>query len=344
MTAKPSAVFRFDASPMIGGGHAMPSGALAGALAAEGWRTVCATREETTDTVPGVLGQYDDVLRLGTNGAGEIDEIASRIAHSCEAVVLDHYGRDREFDRACRNFASCVTVIEDRPAVPHDCDILVNSSMEADGKLHGEARSDTLYGPRYALLRPGFSEERVRSGQNREHGSLLLLCGYTDQPNLTELLFDALDGASGVQTVHVVLGAANVHRERVHRRLRRAAVPSHLHVDPSPIMDLMSRASFAVTAAGSTCWELACLGIPMITVVAAPNQIPVARTLQIAGASASAGEVGAALDVRLRETVIELMADDAKRCRMALCGRNLVDGCGTERVARAICARALSCG
>ena len=340
MTARPTAIFRFDASPAIGGGHAMRSGALAAALAGESWHTICATREETIETVPGVLEQYDDVLRLGTNGAGEIDEMAARIAHSCEAVVLDHYGRDREFDRACRSFASCVTVIEDRPAVPHDCDILVNSSMEADGKPHGEARSEALYGPLYALLRQGFSEERTQSGQNREQGSLLLLCGYTDNPNLTERLFDALDGTPGMQTVHVVLGAANAHRDRVHRRLGHAAQPTHLHVNPSSIANLMSRASLAVTAAGGTCWELACLGVPMVTVVTAQNQIEVDRTLREAGASASAGALDDALGARLRETVASLMADDAKRRRMASRGRALVDGQGATRVARAISARA----
>ena len=169
----------------------------------------------------------------------------------------------------------------------------------------------------------------------------MLLCGFTDEHNLTERLFDALDGAPGVQTLHVVLGAANAHRERVRRRLRRAAALAHLHVDPSPIANLMSRVSLAVTAAGSTCWELACLGVPMVTVVAAANQIPVDRTLREAGASASAGAVDDALDARLRDTVVALLADGARRCRMAACGRKLVDGYGAARVARAIAARAV---
>ncbi len=340
MTAKPTAVFRFDASPAIGGGHAMRSGALAAALAGEGWRTICATQEETIETVPGVLDQFDDVRRLDSREAGEIDEIASGVGGPFEAVVLDHYGRDRAFDRACRRIASCVTVVEDRPEVLHDCDILVNPSIQTDREPPGNSRYDSLLGPRYALLRPSFRESRERTALNREYGSLLLLCGYTDNQNLTERLFDALDGAPGMRTVHVVLGAANAHRDRLQRRLRRAVAPVHLHVDPSPITDLMSRAALAVTAAGSTCWELACLGVPMVTVVTAANQIPVDRTLREAGASA--GTADDALDTRLRATVVELMADDTRRRRMAACGRELVDGYGAARVAQAIGARALS--
>ncbi len=343
MTANPpTAVFRFDASRAIGAGHAMRSGALAGALAEAGWRTVCATREETIETVPAALASFDDVLRLGTDASREVDEIAGRISGRCEAVVVDHYGRGRSFAEACRRFAPCVAVIEDRPKAAHDCDILVNPCAGPAGGLREDGMREALLGPRHALLRPAFRAARARAERSREPGSLLLLGGYTDRRNATGQMFDALDGAPGVETIHVVLGAANVHRERVQDRLRRAVSPTHLHVDPAHLADLMGRATLAVTAAGSTCWELACLGVPMVTVVTADNQIAVEQTLRDAGASASAGAVDDSLDVRLRETVATLLADDAGRRRMASRGRALVDGRGAARVARAIQARVLS--
>ena len=317
----------------------MRSSALAAALAGEGWRTVCAIREETIETVPSVLEQFDRTISLVADDTGEIDEIATRVGGRCEAVVIDHYGRDWAFDRACRRIASCVTVIEDRPEALHDCDILVNQSVEPDASLPG-----ALVGPRYALLRESFRKARARGGTGEDKGRLLLLCGITDERNVTERLFDALDGAPGVQSVDVVLGAANAHRERVQRRLQRAAVPVRLHIDPPSLAGLMSRASLAVTTAGSTCWELACLGVPMVTIVAATNQIPVARTLLQSGASEGAGSIDDDFERQLPEQVAGLLADDAKRRRMAACGRTLVDGRGVQRVARAIGTRARSCG
>ncbi len=338
----PLAVFRFDASPTIGGGHAVRSGALATALAEEGWRTLCATRHETIATAPRVLEPFDEVVPLCADGAREIDEIAACIEGSCQAAVIDHYGWDQALHRACRRIAPCVTVIEDRREVLHDCDIFVNQSIEPDGMRFGEDVLDKLIGPRYALLRPSFRRARVCGGSGKEEGRVLLLCGYTDERNLTERLFDAMDGAPGVRAIDVVLGAANMHRECVQRRLRRAATPSHLHVDPAPLASLMARASLAVTAAGSTCWELACLGVPMVTVVAAPNQAPVARTLMAAGAGGSVGDVDDTLDMRLREQVVGLLADGARRRHMAARGQDLVDGFGAVRVARAINTRSRS--
>ena len=340
----PLAVFRFDASLTIGGGHAIRSGALATALTGEGWRTLCVTRSETIATARRVLEPFDEVVPLRADGVGEIDEIAACIGGSCQAVVIDHYGWDRVLHRACRRIAPCITVIEDRLEALHDCDILVNQSIEPDAVRSQEDALDELIGPRYALLRPSFRRARVRGSSGEDEGRVLLLCGYADERNLTERLFDAIEGAPGVRAVDVVLGAANMHRESVQRRLHRAAVPCHLHVDPSPLETLMTRASLAVTTAGSTCWELACLGVPMVAVVAVPNQAPVARTLMTAGVGGSAGDVDGALDMRLREQVIGLLADGARRRRMAAHGQSLVDGLGAVRVARAISAHSLTRG
>ena len=340
----PLAVLRFDASPTIGGGHAMRSGALATALGDEGWRTLCVTRQETIATAPRALEPFDEVVPLRAAGTGEIDEIAACIGGTCRAVVVDHYGWDWALHRACRRIAPCITVIEDRRDALHDCDILVNQGIEPDGMRSRTDALDELIGPRYALLRPSFRAARVRGRSGEDEGRVLLLCGLADRRNLTERLFDAIDGAPGVRTVDVVLGAANMHRESVQRRLRRAATPSHLHVDPSPLASLMTRASLAVTTAGSTCWELACLGVPMVTVVAAANQAPVARTLLAAGAGGSAGGVDDALDVHLREQVVGLLADGTRRRHMAARGQDLVDGFGAVRVARAISTRSRSRG
>lgn len=340
----PLAVFRFDASPTIGGGHAIRSGALATALAEEGWRTVCVTRRETIATARHALDPFDEVVQLCADGAGEIDEIAACTGGSCQAVVIDHYGWNHALYRACRRIAPCITVIEDRREALHDCDVLVNQSIEPDGMRFRDDALDELIGPRYALLRSSFRRARVQGKSGADEGRVLLLCGFADERNLTERLFDAIDGAPGVRTVDVVLGAANMHRESVQCRLRRAAVPSHLHVAPSSLANLMTRASLAVTTAGSTCWELACLGVPMVTVVAAPNQGPVARTLMAAGAGEGAGAVDDALDMRLREQVVGILAEGVRRERMGARGRDLVDGLGAVRVARAISARSLSRG
>ena len=48
-------------------------------------------------------------------------------------------------------------------------------------------------------------------------------------------------------------------------------------------------AELAITAAGSTCWELACLGVPAVTIVTAENQRGIAASLSHAGITQDAG-------------------------------------------------------
>ena len=45
----------------------------------------------------------------------------------------------------------------------------------------------------------------------------------------------------------------------------------------------MAWADLAISGAGSTCWELACMGLPAVTLVLAENQRAIAEQLNAAG-------------------------------------------------------------
>jgi UDP-2,4-diacetamido-2,4,6-trideoxy-beta-L-altropyranose hydrolase len=93
----------------------------------------------------------------------------------------------------------------------------------------------------------------------------------------------------------------------------------------------MAWADLAIVAAGSTCWELACCGVPMIAIPVADNQLAVSEALSSLG-------VGVVLpqDGDVRGAVDQLIGDHARRAAMARRGRELVDGQGPLRVCRAL--------
>jgi spore coat polysaccharide biosynthesis predicted glycosyltransferase SpsG len=96
----------------------------------------------------------------------------------------------------------------------------------------------------------------------------------------------------------------------------------------------MAEADLAITAAGSTCWEFAFIGTPMVAVPLAENQHVVARGLSAAGIAHVPGGPGQrASAAEIREAVRHLrMAPDC-RSMMAQRGQELVDARGAERVA-----------
>jgi RimJ/RimL family protein N-acetyltransferase len=95
---------------------------------------------------------------------------------------------------------------------------------------------------------------------------------------------------------------------------------------------LMHWADVAVSAAGSTCWELAYLGVLFGTIVAADNQEQIADGLAAAGIAAHFGRARELSSGKLAADIASLMANDEQRRLMVAKGRRLVDGHGAARV------------
>src|SRR5690606_1406709 len=95
---------------------------------------------------------------------------------------------------------------------------------------------------------------------------------------------------------------------------------------------LMQWADVAISAGGSTVWEMCLMGLPMITIVLADNQLFSAQTLAQYGASVNLGWYTEARKDTIITTLERLCADGNQRAAMSAAGRQLVDGRGAERV------------
>ena len=138
---------------------------------------------------------------------------------------------------------------------------------------------------------------------------------------------------TGLDTL-LVVGPANRRRRALVRQAAAAGV--RCVVAPRDLARWMAAASLAVTAGGVTASELACVGVPMVIVVAAENQRESARGLVRARAAVALDGTTAAGIRGVGAAVCRLAKDPLRRRRMAAAGRRLVDGRGAARVARAL--------
>jgi spore coat polysaccharide biosynthesis predicted glycosyltransferase SpsG len=103
-------------------------------------------------------------------------------------------------------------------------------------------------------------------------------------------------------------------------------------------------ADLAISGAGSTAWELACIGVPSALIVVAHNQRLIAEALDAEGAAVSLGWHEDLVPARIAAIILQLRNDPTRREHMTRSGRCLVDGNGSERVASALweiaCSRA----
>ncbi len=334
------AIFRADASSRIGGGHVMRCLTLAEYMAADGWAVGFACVSESRAIAPH-LNDIAELLEGRDLQSLDAEALARRWPSGCDILVVDHYSLDARFESSCRGWAKAVVVIDDLADRPHDCDLLLDSTLgrsAADYTRLVPAGALVLVGPDYALLRAEFAATREWSFARRASVDkverILVSFGLTDIGGVTARVVRPLLDFDSTFRIDVVLGPVTPSRSELedlaarHPHLR-------LHVDPPDMARLMAEADLAVGAGGTTSWERCCLGLPTVLLILAENQQLVANRLEQAGAVVTArmSELGAA-DVVAK--VAHFVANAASLRKAAISAAAVVDGRGSVRIITAV--------
>lgn len=334
------AVFRCDAAPEMGGGHAVRCMALAGALGDAGWRATFAGIRKTVETVPAIAQSGYGWWELSGPPESEPSALRSRAPGGCDALIVDHYGRDSDFESSCRGWAARIIAIEDIPGRAHDCDLLLDPTPgRAANDYAGlvPAGCQLLLGPNFALLRRQFAVAREaalgRRKESRDLSRLFVSFGATDPTNLTSVVLEGIAASGLACIVDVVVGSAAKHIESVRALANAMDGRVRLHVDVPGMAELMAAADLAVGAAGTTSYERCCLGLPSLIVIAADNQKQIAAALVNAGAAVSLGEGQALRPAHVARALQELARDPLRRARLSQNAWAVCDGRGASRAA-----------
>ena len=330
----------------MGSGHVMRCLALAQAWGGRGGPVWFLSRCNNATLQQRIQAAGAEFLSLSPDASVPLD-IQSTLTLLAELkaayVVLDGYDFDSDYQRAVRAGGYRLLVIDETVRLTHyDADILLNQNLGA-AELKYDCNSDAvvLLGPEYALLRREFIFWRSRLHTVPETArKILVTLGGSDPDNVTLNVIEALRRLETTRLqIRVVAGPANPHIEEL--RDAAAAFPGRLELlsAVSDMAPLMAWADLAITAAGGTCWELACLGLTAVSLVIAENQRGIAEELGTAGVVFNLGWHAEVSAERLANTVDGLLFSSFRRLRMSQKGRALVDGKGAERVVSALLQR-----
>lgn len=332
----PLAIFRFDATPALGVGHLARCRVLAEALTSEGWRARFAVSAETA----AAMGVPDDSIIVPADVRDEPDALRAAEPAGCDLLVVDHYGRDAAFERACRPWARRVFVLDDLADRAHEADWLLDptpgrTAADYAGRVRRETR--LLLGSGHALLDPRFARARPVALARRRAGGpaarVLISPGGTDPTNVAGLALDALAGIELSLAVDVALLPSAPHLAHVRERAGPGVL---LRVPAHDMAALMVEADLAIGAPGGSAWERCCLGLPTLLVITAANQRLNATRLAEAGAADVVGEAGQVSAETLRMVLAALVGDATRRRGMAEAAASLCDGEGARRALAAI--------
>ena len=249
-------------------------------------------------------------------------------------IILDGYHFTKDYQKKLLKNGYKVLVIDDNNHLPeYSASILLNQNICADQFMYTHDKDTTmLLGPRYTLLR----QEFLSCPQNTipdTAQNILVTMGGADIHNLSLTVVKSLQSLNRLDlNVKVVVGTAN----------------PHLHIlsglDPAPLTidlvqngdmpKLMQWADMAVTAGGTTCLELAFMGVPAIAVITADNQINPVAALEKKGVLFNLGHFETIETDRLATAISDLISNITRQKEMADNGRRLIDGKGAKRVIR----------
>lgn len=355
--------FRTDASQQIGTGHVMRCLTLAEALQAIGAQCQFICREHSGNLIaqirqrgfavsvlpaateafitnePAIETQSDYAAWLGADWA---TDAAQTKAGVCETVVdwlvVDHYAIHARWEQTLRPLCRKLMVIDDLADRPHDCDLLLDQNLGRDVRDYRSLvpeGSTVLAGPYYALIRPEFAT--LRNGSLRRRAiprlkHMLITMGGVDQANATGKVLEALRDCplpAGMR-ITVVMGSHAPWLERVQILAKLMSQPTMVKVNVNNMAQLMADSDLAIGAAGSTTWELFCLGVPALLVVMAKNQANSAA--YIVKADAAIIISGLEITSRLFEVLSHLATSNKVLRRLTNVAKTITDGAGSNRV------------
>ncbi len=270
---------RADASPTMGTGHVMRC--LAFAQLAKKLNIACTLMGRIQ--VPWVLNRLKKEGINYTILSDEIPkeenpkELLQNISDIPKGswIVLDGYHFTLESQKGVRAAGHKLLIIDDYAHLPeYSCDILLNQNIGAEGLQYTGDIGQKCLGLEYVLLRQEFIEAREKAlkriypktpqnilltlggGDFSEH--LQRIAPYFSTPEMQGKILRVISGSMSDDIIVKTLQDCSAHIEILH----------NVHDMPALLLDT----DLCISAGGSTCWELCCLGVPFLTVEVAENQ------------------------------------------------------------------------
>lgn len=291
-------VFRCDASHQLGTGHVMRCLTLANVLKQAGHQCLFIILKHKANLAT-LISQDFQVLeishpQLSTNDFGENKHLIHPFQQDwqqCQLalettdfhpdwLVVDHYSLDHNWEFLAKESGCKLMVIDDLVNRPHLADILLDQTLNRQNQEYGKLVPKScrlLTGIEYALLRPEFYQYKQGSIDAKlgleKANKLVINLGGADNDNHTLRLLKLLQPRFNQLSILIVVGNLYQHLKELKEFIdAQSNADIKIKQNVSNMAKLLSEQHLAIGAAGTSCWERICLGLPSLLVVLADNQ------------------------------------------------------------------------
>lgn len=333
--------FRTDSNKVISSGHVMRSLALADAVSAEGLECIFITSDG--DMANEIVSRGFKQISLGSDWRNletdfpYIEQLLKEYAPA--AVVVDTYSISEEYvQRVCRY--TNVGYLGSKQIVAPELFLLVNYSTNIDHAFYQNnyqnCSTRLLLGPQFAPLRYQFQGVTHKISPDVE--DILIISGNSGNLDFYECLFELVGNHDLLSKLRYTIVAGRYFKQDLSKALRKMPSGTFSVVsDVQDIASLMCGADIAVSACGTTVYELGACSVSTVGYALVEEQVISAKGLENRGAILYAGKVyedPRRCAQRIVEYLETLVLDLSLRERLSQTIHSISDGYGSRRIAQ----------
>ncbi|NFN86285.1 UDP-2,4-diacetamido-2,4,6-trideoxy-beta-L-altropyranose hydrolase [Clostridium sporogenes] len=272
---------RADGGSKIGMGHIMRTLVLAKELAkANDVFYICkvdvSLSSKYKSGIDKAKAEGFNVVTINENNI--IDELRNI---SADCLITDSYDVNEEYFNLTKDMFKITGYIDDMDLYYFNVDFIINQNIGAEGYSYKVNKDTKLFlGTNYTMLREEF-RKNPNKNIKKEVQNVMITVGGADSDGITNTICDYVKDLE--LKFHIVIGPS-FREENIEKllRLKKLKDNINLHFNANMI-EIMNKCDIAISACGSTLYELAVCSVPTIGLITADNQEKIAYKMHRAG-------------------------------------------------------------
>ncbi len=327
---------RADSNPVIAGGHIMRCLAIASACNEIGEKVCFLIADDNPVSVLEEAGMPYHILNSDWRDLmTDLNQVKDIIRKEKNAYLLiDTYRITREYVEKIKPLCK-VAYLGSKQEYLGKLDCLINYSSEIDREFylsHYDKETKLLLGVSYAPLRKEF--QSVKKIHKDRIERILITTGNTDRNNMVCKLLSVLIPLIGEITIDVVIGRMFENKQKIYDKYSQ--YPNViLHQGVKSMSSLMRKCDLAISANGTTIYELSAMGLPTISFALVEEQVKSAESLSNLGVVDYCGTTfreQTKCIIRIRNRVEYYLFHNDELLSLAERAHQLIDGNGSYKI------------
>lgn len=334
---------RTDANGVIASGHVMRCISIARELSRKKQQITFLISDEISKSIlPG--GEFQSIV-LNTTWKNLLPEISTvkALLKKGDSLLIDTYSICEEYVKELCHYANVYYLGSKRiPLGPLKA--LINYSTDIDEqfylKHYNPSKTKLLLGPWYAPIREEFCHQKYKIANKVRR--VLITAGGAPSLTFLERLLEKLliADTNGIDNFDVVVGRLPRNKEGLYKKYSSSTKICFLE-NVQTMGQIMAQCDLAISANGTTVYELAAVGVPTITFAMVKEQTRSAEKLASMGATYYVGSSYDNMDACVEALVdaTQLLCENLEvRIKLAKRAHELIDGNGCERLVEVLLA------